>query len=195
VKERYDTAFFSRSSWYQTAKSLKPAIMLLVTTLTIPSVDETSGASSQASVEKRSTHPINIKVIGETNTMKKLIAIFVALSVVTILTAASCAGSAGGGAGPSVHMGETTFLQPSVTISKGSSLNLIDDVPVLHIIGNGSWVNNVTKPAIESGAPTVNNVQISSAGQSITVGPFNTGGTYHLYCSVHLNMNLTVIVQ
>ena len=126
--------------------------------------------------------------------MKKLIAIFVALSVVTVLTAASCGGSGGSG-GTGVHMGETTFLQPSVTVSKGSSLNLIDDVPVLHIIGNGSWVNNVAKPAIEPGAPTVNNVQISSAGQSITVGPFNTAGTFHLYCSVHLNMNLTVIVQ
>jgi len=130
--------------------------------------------------------------------LKKLIAIFVALSVVTVLTAASCGGSGGSGgtgAGAGVHMGETTFLQPSVTISKGSSLTLIDDVPVLHIIGNGSWVNNVTKPAREPGAPVVNNLQFNTAGQSVAVGPFNTAGTFHLYCSVHLNMNLTVIVQ
>ncbi len=129
--------------------------------------------------------------------MKKLIAIFVALSVVTVLTAASCGGSGGsGGSGDTgVHMGETTFLQSSVTISKGSSLNLIDDVPVLHIIGNGSWVNNVIKPAREPGAPVVNNLQFNAAGQSMAVGPFNTAGTYHLYCSVHVNMNLTVIVQ
>jgi plastocyanin len=92
-------------------------------------------------------------------------------------------------------MGETTFLQSSVTISKGSSLTLIDDVPVLHIIGNGSWVNNAIKPAREAGAPVVNNLQFNAAGQSMAVGPFNTAGTYHLYCSVHLNMNLTVIVQ
>jgi len=129
--------------------------------------------------------------------MKKLIAIFVALSVVTVLTAASCGGSGGsGGSGDTgVHMGETTFLQSSVTISKGSSLTLIDDVPVLHIIGNGSWVNNVIKPAREPGAPVVTNLQFNAAGQSMAVGPFNTAGTYHLYCSVHLNMNLTVIVQ
>jgi plastocyanin len=130
--------------------------------------------------------------------MKKLIVIFVAMALFAVLTAASCAGpgaGAGGGAAASVHMGPTTFLQSSITISKGSSLNLIDGVPVLHIIGNGSWVNNVMKPAIEPGAPVVNNVQISSAGQSIAVGPFNTAGTYHLYCSVHMNMNLTVIVQ
>lgn len=124
--------------------------------------------------------------------MKKLIAGLVVLSLVTVLVVA-CGGSGGGST--DVHMGNTTFVQSSVTISKGSSLNLIDDVPVLHIIGNGSWVNNVTKPAIEPGAPVVNNVQISSAGQSIVVGPFNTAGTFHLYCSVHLNMNLTVIVQ
>jgi len=129
--------------------------------------------------------------------MKKLIAIFVALSVVTVLTAASCGGSGGsGGNGDTgVHMGETTFLQSSVTISKGSSLTLIDDVPVLHIIGNGSWVNNVIKPAREPGAPVVTNLQFNAAGQSMAGGPFNTAGTYHLYCSVHLNMNLTVIVQ
>ncbi len=126
--------------------------------------------------------------------MKKLIAILVALSLVTVLTAASCSGS-GGNAGTGVHMGETTFLQPSVTISKGSSLNLIDDVAVLHIISNGSWVNNVAKPAKEPTAPTVSNLQFNSAGQSMSVGPFNTAGTYQLYCSVHVNMNLTVIVQ
>src|SRR5437667_4375735 len=123
--------------------------------------------------------------------MKKLIAILVALSLFTVLTAASCGGS-GGSSGTGVHMGETTFLQPSVTISKGSSLNLIDDVAVLHIISNGSWVNGVAKPAIEPNAPTVSNVQFNTVGQSMAVGPFNTAGTYHLYCSVHVNMNLTV---
>lgn len=130
--------------------------------------------------------------------MKKFIAIFVALSLFTILTAASCSGAGGGGStgtGTSVHMGETTFTQSSVTISKGSSLTLINDVPVTHIISNGSWADNVAKPAIEPNAPTVSNLQFNSAGQSMTVGPFNTVGTYHLYCSVHLNMNLTVIVQ
>src|SRR6266700_5671914 len=119
--------------------------------------------------------------------MKKLIAIFVALGLLTVLTAASCGGSGGGaGGGPSVHMGETTFLQPSVTISKGSSLNLIDDVPVLHIIGNGSWVNSVAKPAVEPGAPTVNNVQITSAGQRITVVPVSNAGPDHFYRGFNL---------
>ena len=127
--------------------------------------------------------------------MKKPLAILVALSLLTVLTAASCGAPGGSSNGPAVHMGNTTFLQPSTTISKGSSLNLIDDVAVLHLISNGSWVNGVAQPATEAGAPTVSNVQFNAAGQSMTIGPFNTAGTYHLYCSVHQNMNLTVIVQ
>ncbi len=114
-----------------------------------------------------------------------------------VLTAASCGGSGGSsnGNGNDVHMGNTTFTQPSVTISKGGNVNLIDDVAVLHIISNGSWVNGVGTPTTEPGAPTVSNLQFNTAGQSMNVGPFNTAGTYHIYCSVHQNMNLTVIVQ
>ena len=43
--------------------------------------------------------------------MKKLIVIFVALGLFTVLTAASCGGSvAGGGGGTGVHMGATTSV-------------------------------------------------------------------------------------
>jgi plastocyanin len=138
-----------------------------------------------------------MKGIGGIYTMKKLIAVLVTLGVVIVLTAASCGGSGGNsnGNGNDVHMGNTTFSQPSVTIVKGSSVNLINDVAVLHIISNGSWVNGVGTPTTEPGAPTVSNLQFNSAGQSMNVGPFNTAGTYHIYCSVHQNMNLTVIVQ
>lgn len=125
--------------------------------------------------------------------MKKLIAALVSLSLVTVFVIA-CGGGSGSGS-TDVHMGNTNFTQSSVTISKGSSLNLVDDVAVTHIISNGSWVNGTPMPATEPGAPTVSNVQFTSAGQSQAVGPFNTAGTFHLYCIVHQNMNLTVIVQ
>lgn len=131
--------------------------------------------------------------------MKKLLAVLATLSLLTILVAACGGGSGssggGGGTGTDAHMGNATFTQPSVTISKGSSLNLIDDVAVTHIIANGSWDNGTAKPATESGAPTVSNVMFSSAGQSQAVGPFTTAGTFHLYCSIHPGMNLTVTVQ
>lgn len=124
--------------------------------------------------------------------MKKLIAVLLILGLITVL-AVACGGSGGGST--DVHMGNSTFVQSSVTISKGDSINLIDDMAVVHIISNGSWMNGVPQPVTESGAPTVSNLQFNSAGQSQMIGPFNTAGTYHFFCSVHQGMNLTVIVQ
>ncbi len=86
-------------------------------------------------------------------------------------------------------------MQSSITISKGSSITLVEDSAALHIIANGSWMNGNPQPMQESGVPVMNNVQISGSGSSQVIGPFNTPGTYHLYCTVHPGMNLTVIVQ
>jgi len=98
-----------------------------------------------------------------------------------------------GGNEPTVHMGPSTFLQSSVTVPKGSKLKLVDDGPYLHILQNGSWVNGAPKTATEPGAPTVNNMQVN--GTSVEIGPFTTAGTFHIYCTVHQNMNLTITVQ
>ena len=95
--------------------------------------------------------------------------------------------------GPTVHMAGSNFLQSSITISKGQSVNLIDDVAVLHIIKNGTWNGNNQVLKAESGAPTVN-VTLNGNDSSM-VGPFNTSGTFKLLCTVHPNMDLTVIVS
>jgi plastocyanin len=94
---------------------------------------------------------------------------------------------------PTVHMGAGSFLQPSVTIPKGSKLTLVDDVAALHILANGSWQNGVPKTTNEPDAPRVNNVQVK--GGSAEIGPFSAAGTYHIYCEVHQGMNLEIIVQ
>jgi plastocyanin len=134
--------------------------------------------------------------------MKKILAFFVFISLLTLLIAA-CGGTSGGSSSGSsgsnsdsantVHLGASNFDQSSITISKGSSLTLVDDVNVVHIINTGSWVNGVAKPAKEAGAPTVN--VTFNGSDTHTIGPFNTAGTYHLYCTVHPGMNLTVIVK
>ena len=95
--------------------------------------------------------------------------------------------------GPTVHMGGANFLQPSITISKGQSINLIDDVAVLHIIKNGMWNGNNQVLQAEAGAPTVN--VTFNGNDSNMIGPFNTSGTFKLLCTVHPNMDLTVTVS
>ncbi len=134
--------------------------------------------------------------------MKKILAAFVALGLVTVFVV-GCGSAASASSGSSsngsngitdVHLGLTNFLQSSVTISKGDSIKLIDDASSIHIISLGSWVNGKPVPAAESGAPPVNNVQVTNQ-QSQTIGPFTTAGTYHLYCTIHPGMNLTVIVK
>lgn len=126
--------------------------------------------------------------------MKKVLLVAVVMMMVTLLVVA-CGGSAGGSSSTDVHMGQTNFTQASITLSKGSSINLINDAAVTHIIANGMWKNNTAQPGAEPGAPSVNNLQFTTAGQSQTIGPFATAGTFHLYCSVHPGMNLTVTVQ
>jgi len=111
-------------------------------------------------------------------------------------TPTSSSGGGGGGGGcanGTVHMDAANFLSSCVNIAKGSKVTLVDDVQVLHIITNGSWVNGTAQQTKEAGAPTISNVNIS--GGSTTIGPFNTAGTFHVLCIVHVNMNLTVNVH
>lgn len=136
--------------------------------------------------------------------MKKLVGILVVLSMVTVLLVA-CGGSStgsstatsttGSGGGNTVHLTATLFSPASITISKGSSITLVNDTATVHIISNGTWENNSPKPGAEPNAPVVNNVAISSVGQTQVIGPFNTAGTFKYYCTVHPNMSLTITVQ
>jgi plastocyanin len=132
--------------------------------------------------------------------MKKLLLAFAFLCMISVLVVACGGTTTETGSGSSsgnatVHMGQTNFDQSSVTISKGGTVTLVSDTSSVHIISNGQWVNGVARPGKESGAPTVNNVQFTSSGESKVIGPFNTAGTFHLYCSVHPGMQLTIIVQ
>ena len=109
-------------------------------------------------------------------------------------TSTSSGGGGGGCATGTVHMGPSNFVQSCANVSKGSKIMLVDDVQVLHIITNGMWDSSGTPhPAKEPGAPVVPNVNIS--GGSTQIGPFNTAGTFHIFCTVHVGMNLLVHVM
>jgi plastocyanin len=127
---------------------------------------------------------------------RKLFVLLALGSVVALLAACGAAGSDTSTAGNAntVHMNDSNFVQASVTIKKGESLTLIDDGQTPHIIANGAWENGTARPSIGPGAPQVKNVQVNG-NSSATIGPFNTAGTFKLYCTIHTDMNLTVVVQ
>ncbi len=94
---------------------------------------------------------------------------------------------------PTVHMSANTFLQNVVLVPKGSKLHLVDDGNVEHVLRNGFWkADGTPESSAEPGAPVVS---VTVTGGSTDIGPFATAGVYHLYCTIHTGMNLTIVVQ
>lgn len=104
------------------------------------------------------------------------------------------AAEANPGGEPTVHMGPGGFVESVVLIPKGSMLRLVDDGSFSHVLRNGTWdANGTAMPATEPGAPVISNLQIN--GGSVEIGPFNTAGEFDIYCTIHVGMNLTVVVE
>ncbi len=95
---------------------------------------------------------------------------------------------------PAIHMTANNFVQNVVLVPKGEKLLIVNDSSAEHILQNGAWDTNGTPHAGgEPGAPTLQNVDITNGSK--TIGPFATAGVYHIYCTLHPGMNLTIVVQ
>jgi len=158
-------------------KMLRPIVMFsgFLVVLTTCLVICGASVSELSSTASATTNQVHMKDTGNPDSQKKQIA---DKSVPT----------------NQVHMKDTDFTQHTITIKKGEPLILIDDTPALHVIANGSWdASGNMVQNVEAGAPKVSIVVTGDSRQSI--GPFTIAGTFHLYCSVHPHMNLTVIVE
>lgn len=94
-----------------------------------------------------------------------------------------------------IHMRVANFEQPTMTISKGKKLELVNDDSSTHILSNGYWTKGHPVVKHQASEPTVNNVEVTGVGKSVEIGPFNTAGTYYVLCTVHPGMTLTIIVR
>ena len=95
---------------------------------------------------------------------------------------------------PTVHMTADHFAQNVVLLPKGSKLLIVSDCSVEHILQNGAWnTSGIPQPLVESGAPLLQHAAITGGSQKI--GPFVTAGVYHIYCTIHRGMNLTIVVE
>ncbi len=129
--------------------------------------------------------------------LSALAGIVVGMIVVALIVAANPqAGSATTNTGgePTVHIGGAHFIQDIVLVPKGSRLRIVNDGSVEHILQNGRWsANGTVQTVAEPGAPAVHNVDIK--GGDVEIGPFTTTGVFHIYCTLHTGMNLTIVVE
>ena len=93
-----------------------------------------------------------------------------------------------------VAMGSSNFIQQEVTISKGQSVSLNNSSSTNHVISNGQWANGAPEKKAEANAPVENDVNVQS-GSALVIGPFTVAGDYHIFCTIHPGMNLTVHVK
>jgi hypothetical protein len=126
-----------------------------------------------------------------------LAGLVIGMVLVALLVAAtpqSGAASTGQSGEPAVHMTPTNFVQNVVLVPMGSSLLLVADSSAEHILDYGRWdAQGSPHPLVEPGAPPLHDMVMT--GGSMELGPFPTPGVYHLYCTIHQGMNLTIVVE
>jgi plastocyanin len=128
--------------------------------------------------------------------MRKLtLTAFLPLLVLALaLSVAGCGGSSSSGSGNELDMGSSSFVQSSIALSKGQALHLVDpqDTGGTHnlCIGQNGNCDASSNGPSELAKPGM----MFSPGTSKDV-TFSTAGTYHITCTIHPSMNVTVTVQ
>lgn len=132
--------------------------------------------------------------------MKKVAAFLLPLVLISAIAVTACGKTPGGGGNTSggtvdhVNLTVDDFAQHSITIAVNTPFKFVDpsDTGGLHIIcagDNGKCIADPNAPQ-ELADP---GFQIN-AGDTKTV-TFAKAGTYKIACTVHPNMNLTIVVQ
>jgi plastocyanin len=127
--------------------------------------------------------------------MKKLaLVMIIALALTWLISCDSISTTVTSNNPNTVKMEGGTFNISSITISKGSTITFLDDPNngALHILVVGQdGQQNSEQGATDFGGLSGQRVDI---GSTWTTPPWNTAGTYHVTCTVHPLMNLTVKV-
>ena len=91
-----------------------------------------------------------------------------------------------------IGMQHEKFTVETITIARGQSVRFVNDSGWLHVIGAG----DDGRLGRQAGTPAMGQrgAFVSETNQEFVSGPWTTPGTYHITCSLHPEMNLTVIV-
>ncbi len=128
--------------------------------------------------------------------MKKCVPLILFAFVLTLVVACGDTSSSTESNNPNtVKLEGQSFAIASITITKGSTITFLDDPNngALHILVIGQDGQSDPEP----GAPNFGGLsgQRIDVGNTWTTPPWNTVGTYHVACTVHPMMNLTVNVK
>ncbi len=111
------------------------------------------------------------------------------------LTLAGCGGGGGssGAASNELDLGPSSFVQTSIALSTGQALHLVDPQ------STGGTHNLCLGQHGQCDANTTGPSELHSPGMMISPGTtkditFSAAGTYHITCTIHPSMNLTVTV-
>jgi plastocyanin len=92
----------------------------------------------------------------------------------------------------SVGMDHEVFTVDKATIPVGGTLTFVNNSRWLHVLGPGEK-GRLTGTA---GVPSMGDrgAHMSQTGETWTTATWNTPGTYHVTCSLHPEMTMTVVV-
>jgi len=124
---------------------------------------------------------------------KKLVAVFSLAVLLALLSGCVVQSQPTSGTGNMVRMGPDNFFTTSITIKKGQSIIFSDDqaTGTTHILVIGQQ----GAPKAEDGAPDFGtNGIMTNPGDNKSSPPFMTPGIYHVTCTIHPQMNLTITV-
>lgn len=126
---------------------------------------------------------------------KKLVVVLPLVLLLSLLASCKVQSAPTAAGGNTVVMGASTYTSgDTITIKKGDMIIFQDDksTGTTHILVIGQ--NGTAKP--EAGAPDFGaNGATFNPGDSKSIGPWTTPGTYHVTCTIHpTTMNLTVTV-
>ena len=126
--------------------------------------------------------------------MKKLLFVLMLLMLLSLVVACGGTSNPASPAANTVHTVGALFSPTTITIKKGTTITFVDDADngALHILVIGQNAQQET----EQGAPDFGGVSGTriDVGDTWTTPPWNITGTFHVACTVHPAMNLTVTV-
>jgi len=95
-----------------------------------------------------------------------------------------------------VGMVQTDFGRDTITLQAGQRLELVNNSNFLHVVTLGA----AGKIESERGAPTFGRIHgdglvVMPRGAAYLTRPWNVPGVFHVTCTIHTYMNLTVVVR